>query len=228
MIRTSLTIALLTLTGLANAAEPPEMKMTTEIPPGIATPDRLETRVGTFELRDGIPDEASIEKVYNYLDFHNGVQAYLNGIQIASMSAIRRGILEFGPPNTTALIFEELMDSKALFLTANTTSVYMMLWLEMKEGEPMVVNLKVPGALEGRPPRSHSHTEAQSSPLSCRTPRSLWGRHPHEKELVRSEPSEPAPWKDSDKWLASQRQKLTGAGPSNGTRLLIQGAHPWL
>ena len=115
------------------------MKMTTEIPPGIATPDRLETRVGTFELRDGIPDEASIEKVYNYLDFHNGVQAYLNGIQIASMSAIRRGILEFGPPNTTALIFEELMDSKALFLTANTTSVYMMLWLEMKEGEPMVV-----------------------------------------------------------------------------------------
>lgn len=31
------------------------------------------------------------------------------------------------------------MDSKALFLTANTTSVYMMLWLEMTEGEPMVV-----------------------------------------------------------------------------------------
>jgi hypothetical protein len=31
------------------------------------------------------------------------------------------------------------MDSKALFLTANTTSVYMMLWLEMKEGEPMVI-----------------------------------------------------------------------------------------
>ena len=31
------------------------------------------------------------------------------------------------------------MDSQALFLTANTTSVYMMLWLEMKKGEPMVI-----------------------------------------------------------------------------------------
>jgi len=55
------------------------------------------------------------------------------------MSALRRGLLEFGPANYTALIFEELMDSKALFLTANTTSVYMMLWLETKAGEPMVV-----------------------------------------------------------------------------------------
>ena len=127
------------MSGLAAAQEPPKMKMTTAIPEGIASPEKLETRVGTFALRDGIPDQNSIENIYDYLDFHNGVQAYLNGIQIASMSAIRRGLLEFGSPNQTALIFEELMDSKALFLTANTTSVYMMLWLEMKEGEPMVV-----------------------------------------------------------------------------------------
>lgn len=127
------------LSGVVSAQDPPKMKMTTVTPEGIATPEKLETRVGNFALRDGIPDQDSIETIYDYLDFHNGVQAYLNGIQIASMSAIRRGLLEFGPPNQTALIFEELMDSKALFLTANTTSVYMMLWLEMKEGQPMVV-----------------------------------------------------------------------------------------
>jgi hypothetical protein len=55
------------------------------------------------------------------------------------MSSMRRGILQFGPANYTALIFEDLMDSKALFLTPNTTSVYMMLWLEMKKDEPMVI-----------------------------------------------------------------------------------------
>ncbi|NIS83022.1 MAG: DUF1254 domain-containing protein [Anaerolineales bacterium] len=139
MMMTVLVVALLLTVGLTGAAEPPKMKMTTEIPEGIATPDKVSTRVGNFVLRDGIPDQESIENVYDYLDFHNGVQAYLNGIQIASMSALRKGILEFGPPNTTALIFEELMDSKALFLTANTTSVYMVLWLEMKKGEPMVI-----------------------------------------------------------------------------------------
>ena len=44
------------------AVEPPKMKMTTEIPEGISTPDKVETRVGNFSLRDGIPDQESIEK----------------------------------------------------------------------------------------------------------------------------------------------------------------------
>jgi len=45
---------------------------------------------------------------------------------------------EFGPPNTTALLFEDLMDSKALWLTPNTVSVYMASWLELGD-EPMVI-----------------------------------------------------------------------------------------
>ena len=114
------------------------MKMTTEIPPGIATPDKLETRLGTLILRDGVPDKETAQKVYDNLDFQRGVQAYLNSIQIASMYGMRKGILEFGPANRTALLFETLMDSKALLLTPNTTSVYMTSWLELKD-EPMVI-----------------------------------------------------------------------------------------
>ena len=114
------------------------MKMTTEIPPGIATPDKLETRLGTLNLFDGVPDKETAQKVYDNLDFQRAVQAYLNSIQIASMGGMRKGILEFGPANTTALLFETLMDSKTLFLTPNTTSVYMVAWLEMKD-EPYVI-----------------------------------------------------------------------------------------
>lgn len=120
------------------AVDPPKMEMTTEVPPGITTPDTVETRIGTLNFFDGVPDEESAEKVYKHLDFQRGFNAYLSGLQIASMDALHRGILEFGPPNTTAIIFEDLMDSKALFLTANTTSVYMMAWLQL-EDEPMVI-----------------------------------------------------------------------------------------
>ena len=119
-------------------AQRPKMKMTTEIPPGIATPDRLETRLGTLILKDGVPDQETARKVYNNLDFLRAVQAYLDSIQIASMYGMRKGILEFGPPNTTVLLFEKLMDSKALWLTPNTTSVYMTSWLELRD-EPMVI-----------------------------------------------------------------------------------------
>ncbi|MDL1976308.1 MAG: hypothetical protein LWX55_16360, partial [Deltaproteobacteria bacterium] len=105
------------------AKEPPKMKMTTEIPPGIITPDKLKTRLGTLNFFDGMPDKKTIQKVYDHLDFQHAFQAFLSGIQIASMDALRKEILEFGPANITAVLFENLMDSKALFLTANTTSV---------------------------------------------------------------------------------------------------------
>ena len=114
------------------------MKMTTEIPPGITTPDSIETRLGDLNFFDGVPDAETVQKVYNFLDFQHAYQAYMGGIKIASMDAIRNGILEFGPANTTAVLFEDLMDSKALFLTANTTSVYMFSWLQLDE-EPMVI-----------------------------------------------------------------------------------------
>jgi len=131
-------VAVVMAANLGWAKEPPRMKMTTEIPPGIATPDKLKTRFGTLNFFDGVPDKRTVQKVYDHLDFQHAFQAFLSGIQIASMDALRKGILEFGPANTTAVLFEDLMDSKALFLTANTTSVYMMLWLQLKD-EPMVI-----------------------------------------------------------------------------------------
>ena len=122
----------------AQAQDPPKMKMTTETPEGIATPDRLETRIGVLTSIDGVPDKKTVQKIYDNLDFHRGVDAFLSGIQIASMSALRKGSLDVGPPNTTVQIFEDLMDSKAFWLTPNTTSIYNVTWLELKD-EPMVI-----------------------------------------------------------------------------------------
>jgi len=122
----------------SNAPAPPKMKMTTEIPKGVTTPDNIQTRVGELNFFDGVPDVESAQKIYNLLDFTHAYQAFLDGTKIASMDGIRKGILEFGPANTTAVLFEELMDSKALFLTANTTSVYMFSWLKLGD-EPMVI-----------------------------------------------------------------------------------------
>ena len=72
--------------------------------------------------------------------------AYIKGIHIASMSAMKIGLTEFGPANETVLLYEDLMDSKALWLTPNTTSVYMASWLELGD-EPMVI--ETPGDVLG-------------------------------------------------------------------------------
>lgn len=100
------------------------MRMTTPIPQEITTPDTVETRLGTLNFFDGFPDKATTQKVYDNLDFQRGVQAFLTCVPGASQYAIRQGLRSFGPDNQTVVLFESLMDSKSLFLTANTESVY--------------------------------------------------------------------------------------------------------
>ena len=122
----------------SKAVEIPKMKMTTETPPGILTSNHINSRIGVLNSTDGVPDLKTTEIIYDNLDFQHGVQSFLSGIQVASIDAMRRGIEDFGPPNKTVLLFEQLMDSKALWLTPNTTSVYMTMWLQL-EDEPYVI-----------------------------------------------------------------------------------------
>jgi hypothetical protein len=121
------------------ADQPPKMKMTTDIPESITTPDRVETRIGTLSFFDGFPDDATTQKVYDNLDFMRGVQAFLNAMPGASAEAIRVGWASQGAVNNqTLLIMEDLMDSKSLFLTPNTESIYHMTWLDVSDG-PLVI-----------------------------------------------------------------------------------------
>jgi hypothetical protein len=124
-------------------AEPrpsPRPKMATDVPVAITTPDRVETRLGTLRFFDGLPDEATVETVYDHLDYQRGVQAFLTCIPAASFCAMREGLLGFGPANQTVLISESLVDARSLFLTANTETVYVVLWLDTKDG-PLVVDV---------------------------------------------------------------------------------------
>jgi hypothetical protein len=121
------------------ATKPPKMKMTTDIPEAITTPDSVETRLGTLKFFDGFPDDATTQKVYDNLDFMRGVEAFLNTVPGASAEALRVGWASQGADNNqTVLIMENLMDSKSLYLTPNTESIYSMMWLDTREG-PLVI-----------------------------------------------------------------------------------------
>lgn len=123
-----------------NAVSVQKFKMTTEIPDGIAIPDKVESRIGTLNFFDGFPDSASVEKLYDNLDFQRAVQAYLLGLAPVSQYANRKGILEFGPANLTVPIFEDLMNARSLFLTPNNSTPYTWFWLDLKAG-PLVMEI---------------------------------------------------------------------------------------
>ena len=116
----------------------PTMKMTTDIPPQVTTPDSVETRLGTLKFTDGFPDGATVQRVYDNLDFQRGVQTFLIGMPGTSLVGMRTGLQKLGVVNGNILLFDNLLDSKSLFLTGNTDSVYFTTWLNLKDG-PLVI-----------------------------------------------------------------------------------------
>ena len=146
---TALVAVMIVSIALPGWAESPKMKMTTTVPPGIEMPDKVETRLGTLKFFDGFPDNATVEKLYDNLDFQRAVQAYLLGLAPVSQLANRKGILEVGPVNTTVPIFETMMNARSIFLTPNNNTPYTWFWLDLRNG-PLVVEVppKVLGLLD--------------------------------------------------------------------------------
>jgi len=122
-----------------------KMKMSTDVPAGIAAPDSVETRLGTLEFVDGFPSDAAVAKLYDNLDFQRAVQAYLLALPPVSMTGLREGLTKWGPANVTIPTFETLMDSRSLFLTANANTPYTWMWIHLKDG-PLVAEIP-PGVL---------------------------------------------------------------------------------
>jgi hypothetical protein len=110
------------------------------IPQILITPDKVETRIGTLEFKDGAPSAATAGKVLDSLDYVRGVDVFMNSFSGASAYAIRKGFQSIGAEDNTVVIFSELMDSNSLFLTANADTIYNLAVLDLTKG-PLVVEV---------------------------------------------------------------------------------------
>ena len=116
-------------------------KYSPDVPAKITTPDAVETRIGTLRFRDGTPDPATVQLAYDQLDFSRGIDAFLKGMSATSVHAVCRGLEEAGSKlNQGIAITADLMDARSLFLTPNTTTIYVLMCIDLKDG-PMVVRV---------------------------------------------------------------------------------------
>ena len=121
---------------------------TTAIPKGITTPDLVETSIGDLKFFDGAPLPETAELVYENLDRMRGVDVFLKCMPAASVRQLMLGPEEIGATDYHHVgIMEDLMDSKPLFLTANTSTLYVTPNLNMKDLGPMV--MEVPAGMLG-------------------------------------------------------------------------------
>ena len=122
------------------ATTPASAQVSPETLKSITTPDKVETRIGTLEFKDGAPSAETVQKVYDSLDFVRGVDAFMNSFSGASAYAIREGFQSIGAEDNTIVIFSELMDANSLFLTANADTIYTVATLDLTKG-PLVVEV---------------------------------------------------------------------------------------
>ncbi|MEW4564019.1 DUF1254 domain-containing protein [Bremerella sp. JC770] len=105
----------------------------------ISTPDQLQTRVGGLEFNDGVPTKETASLASDVVTFARALNVYNNSFRGASALALVKGFQGIGADSGDIILFEELMDSESLFLTANADTVYYLGWIDLSAG-PMVID----------------------------------------------------------------------------------------
>ncbi len=137
-----LALALMLSTGQFAAAEVSKEELQS-----ISTPDKVNTSIGELKFFDGVPTDATVKKVYDNLDRMRGVQVFLNTLPGASMYRLRAGNAKIGVDKANKVaISAQLLDSKSLYLTANTSTLYAQVFLDTEIDGPTVIEIP-PGML---------------------------------------------------------------------------------
>jgi hypothetical protein len=114
----------------------------------ISTPDSVKTPIGELKFFDGVPTDDTVKMVYDNLDRMRGVQVFLNTIGGASVYRLRAGNAKIGAKTSHQIaISSELLDSKSLYLTANTSTLYAQAFLDTETDGPTVI--EIPPAMLG-------------------------------------------------------------------------------
>ena len=118
-----------------------------EVLDSISTPNSVETSIGTLTFKDGAPLPETAQQVYDYLDTMRAVDVFLKAMPAASVGALMDGPAAIGADaSNKVLIMDKLLDSTPLFLTGNTSTLYVVPTLDLKVDGPTVLDIP-PGML---------------------------------------------------------------------------------
>ena len=112
--------------------------------------EKLSTPIGDFKfVLGGYPTEATVQKLFDALDFQRACQAYLDFMPAMSMYSLLEGQEKgFGCKECSDLaVAADLLDATPYFLTGNTESIYFSGNIDLKKDGPTVV--KIPSQVLG-------------------------------------------------------------------------------
>jgi len=101
-------------------------------------PQTVETRIGRLEFTqdftNGLPTDASVEKLYDERDFQRACQAYLWSLPAVSFTAWQRGITEELGARNVQIVAILSYEARRGILTANATTPYYLGFADLSAG----------------------------------------------------------------------------------------------
>jgi hypothetical protein len=108
----------------------------------ISIPNSVDTPIGELKFFDGVPSDTTIDKLYDNLDRMRGVEVFLDNVGAVSMNSVRKGLAGAGAEGANKIaVFEQLMDSQTLVVTANTSTLYAYTYTDLTGDGPTVIEV---------------------------------------------------------------------------------------
>lgn len=104
----------------------------------LPTTGSVESRLGKLELENGYPTDATVEKIFDDIDYQRACQAYLWALPLMAMQQWQsEHLTKFGAGKCDYVDYLTFQDKLGL-LTANATTPYIMAFPNLKETGPLV------------------------------------------------------------------------------------------
>jgi hypothetical protein len=109
----------------------------------VSAQETIKTRVGdlslTHDFANGYPTDATVDKLFNELDFQRACQAYLWGLPIVSTAQWQYAYTKDLGAKNGQIVYTESYDDKLGGLTYNATTPYAIPFIDLADGPWVVV-----------------------------------------------------------------------------------------
>lgn len=100
----------------------------------------MTTSVLSYE--NGYPPQETVQKLYDEMDFQRACQAYMWSLPLVSAASIRHGLFnDLGAAYNDIVIYENFLDTRSIWFTGNTTTIYATAMIDLAKDGPVVVDV---------------------------------------------------------------------------------------
>ena len=102
----------------------------------------VDTHIGPLKYESGFPTKETVERLYDEIDFQRACQAYMWSFPAVSFASVKAGMFrDLGATYNDIVLYQDFLDTKSIYLTGNSTTVYASSPIDLAKDGPVVVEV---------------------------------------------------------------------------------------